>query len=152
MWVNTNVNVLQVSSCNFSPPRIYFLFTTELGRDHSRSQQRTNQRVLVLTLKFLVLKRLVFPRKKYFPFFFTFLYLLFYATFKCGPYNILKNKQNNFLPKKTFKSGPQKLLIIDPNLFLQSSPAHSPKLIFFSNYKYVPRLICLLICGVKRAW
>ena len=51
---------------------------------------------------------------------------------------------------KTFKYGPQKLLIIGPNLFftVQSSPAHStqPK-IDFSNYKYVPRLICLHICA-----
>ena len=28
---------------------------------HSRSKQRTDQRVLVLTLKFLALKKLVFP-------------------------------------------------------------------------------------------
>ena len=37
-----NVNVLQVSSCNFSPPRIYFLFTTELGREHLLDKQAGN--------------------------------------------------------------------------------------------------------------
>ena len=58
MWVNAkhkqfkfnkkilmyvNVNVLQVSSCNFSPPpRIYFLFTTELGREHLLDKQAGN--------------------------------------------------------------------------------------------------------------
>ena len=52
---------------------------------------------------------------------------------------------------KTLKNGPQKLLIIGPNLFFsQSSPAHSPKpKIDFIYYKYVPRRICLLICGEK---
>ena len=34
---------------------------------HSRSQQRTDQRVLVLTLIFLALKKLGFPRKKILP-------------------------------------------------------------------------------------
>ena len=36
-----------------------------------------------------------------------------------------------------------------PNAFFsQSNPDHSPQLkIDFSYYKYVPRLICLLICG-----
>ena len=37
-----NVNVLQVSSCNFSPPRIYFLFATELGREHLLDKQAGN--------------------------------------------------------------------------------------------------------------
>ena len=37
-----NVNVLQVSSCNFSSPRIYFLFTTELGREHLLDKQAGN--------------------------------------------------------------------------------------------------------------
>ena len=52
---------------------------------------------------------------------------------------------------KTLKNEPQKLLIIGPNLFFsQSNLAHSPQLkIDFSYYKYVPRHICLLICGSK---
>jgi hypothetical protein len=61
---------------------------------HSRSQQRTDQRVLVLTLKILALKRTGFSPVKY-----TsqnsidFFLLLFYATFQCGPYNIFKKKK-----------------------------------------------------------
>ena len=41
-----------------------------------------------------------------------------------------KNLNFVFLPTKSWKNGPQKLLIIGPNLFSQSSPAHSPELIF----------------------
>ena len=48
---------------------------------------------------------------------------------------------------KTLKNGPQKLLIIGPNLFFsQSSPQ---PMIDFSYYKYVPRPICLLIFAVR---
>ena len=61
-----------------------------MGLCHSRSKQRTDQGVLVLTLKFLALKNWFFPRKKYFLNFFDFCLLLFYATFQCGPYNIFK--------------------------------------------------------------
>ena len=44
-----------------------------LSPNHSRSKQRTDQRVLVLSLKFLALIKTVFsPCKKYFPFFFYF--------------------------------------------------------------------------------
>ena len=46
---------------------------------------------------------------------------------------------------KTSKNGPRKLLIIGPNLFFTVQPSPQPK-IDFSYYKYVPRLICLLIC------
>ena len=62
---------------------------------HSRSQQRTDQRVLVLTLKILALKRTGFSPVKY-----TsqnsidFFLLLFYATFQCRPYNIFKKISN----------------------------------------------------------
>ena len=50
---------------------------------HSRNQQRTDQRVLVLTSKFLALKKqLVFPPvKNTSQFFFEFFLPLFYATF-----------------------------------------------------------------------
>jgi hypothetical protein len=42
-----------------------------------------------------------------------------------------QKKLNQFFAHENFKNGPQKLLIIGPNLFFsQSSPAHSPELIF----------------------
>ena len=45
----------------------------------------------VFTLKFLALKETVFfLMKNTFQNFFDFCLLLFYATFKCGPYNIFK--------------------------------------------------------------
>ena len=53
-----------------------------------------------------------------------------------------------FLPMKTEKNGSQKMLIIGPKLFftvLHGCP-NQPR-IDFSYHKYVPRLICLLICG-----
>ena len=53
-----------------------------------------------------------------------------------------------FLPTKTWKKRPQRLLIIGPNLFFHSPAkptAHTPELIFL-YYKYVPRHSCLLIC------
>ena len=58
---------------------------------------------------------------------------------------------------KTLKNGSQKLLIISPNLFPQSSPDHSPQpRIDISYYKHVPRLIRLLICAlqslIEEAW
>ena len=67
-----------------------------LSPNHSRSKQRTDQRVLVLilTLKFLALKKWGFSCKKYL---FTFLY----ASFQCGPYNDFKKILNKFLPTKT---------------------------------------------------
>ena len=56
------------------------LSSLELG--HSRSQQRTDQRVLVITLKFLALKKTAFsPVKNTFQNFFDFFLPLFYATF-----------------------------------------------------------------------
>ena len=66
---------------------------------HSRSQQRTDQRVFVLTLKFLALKNPGFsPVKNTFQNFFDLFLPLFFAN------EIIKN-------------GPQKLLIISPKLF-----------------------------------
>ena len=51
---------------------------------------------------------------------------------------------------KTFKNGPQKLLIIGPNLFFsQSSPAHSPQpRIDFSYHNMSGTSICSLICAI----
>ena len=79
---------------------------------HSRSKQRTDQRVLVLTLKFLALKNWVFPYKKYFIKFFWFFFLpLFYATFQYKRYNIFKIVLNSFFAHENMKKRPQKLLV-----------------------------------------
>ena len=78
-------------------------------------------------------KKTVFsPIKSTFQNFFDFYLPLCYATFQCGPYNILKEfRLNFFCPWKLEKTGLKKLLIISPNHFLsKSSPAHSPELIF----------------------
>ena len=58
-----------------------------LAVEHSRSIQRTDQRVLVLTLKFLALKKTGFPDKKYFTnfFFLTFVYLYSMQLFSADP-------------------------------------------------------------------
>ena len=66
-----------------------------VGVMHSRNKQRTDQRVLVLTLKFLALKKTgFFPVKNTSQNVFDFCLPLFYATFQCGPYNIFKKKIN----------------------------------------------------------
>jgi hypothetical protein len=94
----------------------------------------TDQRVLVLTSKFLALKKTGFsPRKKYFPKCFCLFSPLFYATFQCGHYNNFKKKINLFFAHENIKKHPQKLLIIGPKLsFHKYGPAAqpSPELIF----------------------
>ena len=49
--------------------------------NHSRSKHRTGQRVLLLTVKFLALKKLFFPRKQYFPRFFCLLFTFILYSF-----------------------------------------------------------------------
>jgi hypothetical protein len=101
---------------------------------HSRSKQRTDQRVFVFTLKFLALKKMVFPPYKILPnIFLIFVYLYSMQLFR----KILNENLQN---------GPQKLLIIGPNLFFHS-PAPQP-IIDLSYYKFVPRPIYLLICAL----
>ena len=58
---------------------------------------------------------------------------------------------NFFLPWKSEKNGPQKLLIIGPDPFIpQSSPDHSPlPRIDFSYYEISGPDICFLICSVR---
>ena len=64
------------------------------------------------------------PPKKFF------LHLI-YATFQCRRYGVFKKNLTFFLTPKKWKNGPQKLLIIKTQpLFSQSSPDHSPELIF----------------------
>ena len=75
--------------------------------NHSRSQQRTDQRVLVLTLNFLALKNCFSPVKSTSQSFFDFCLPLFYATFQCGPYNIFKKISNLFFAHENLKkNGP----------------------------------------------
>jgi hypothetical protein len=108
-----------------------------------------DQRVLVLTLKLLALKKPVFsPVKNPSHFFLTFVYLYSMQLFSADPTIFSKNFLINFLPMKTLKNRPQKLLIIGPNLFFTVQPSPQPK-IDILYYKYVPRCICLLICGIK---
>ena len=65
---------------------IFCLKRPKGGSNHSRSKQRTDQRVLVLTLKFLALKKICFnPVKNTSKIFFDFCLPLLYATFQCGP-------------------------------------------------------------------
>ena len=77
--------------------------------------------------KWFFWKKKFFPKKnkKNLPF--------FYATFQCGRYNVFKNFFFFFLPTKSWKNLPQKLLIIGPNLLFHSPAqptANSPKSIF----------------------
>jgi hypothetical protein len=82
------------------------------GVGHSRSKQRTDQRVLVLTLKILALKKTGFsPVKNNSQKIFDFCLPLFNATFQCRLQTLQYLKKN----------------YID---FSQSCPAHSPELIF----------------------
>ena len=56
--------------------QIFWDFLLQVWCD-SRSQQGTDQRVIVLTLKFLALKNWFFPSKKYLQIFFLLLFYLF---------------------------------------------------------------------------
>ena len=75
-------------------------------------------------IKSLALKKWIFTHKKYFPiFFFTFLYLLFYATLQCGPYNIFINISNSFFCPQKQKKQASKVTHNRPKpFFLLSSP------------------------------
>ena len=76
--------------------------------------------------------------------------LLGYQAALCGCYNIFKKTLNLFFAHENIKNKPQKLLKIDPKLLFHSTgpPAQtSSEMIFHIMIKYVPRLICLLICA-----
>jgi hypothetical protein len=102
---------------------------------HSRSQQKTDQRVLALTLKFLAQKKWFFPVKNTSQIFFDSFYLYsMQQSVQCGRYNIFKKTLIYFLTMKKLKNGPQKLLIIGPKHFFHKyGPAAqtSPELIFY---------------------
>ena len=67
---------------------------------------------------------------------------------------VFSPKKKWLFPRKNTsrKNWLQKLLIIGPNFFSAVLPGcpNQPR-IDFSYYKYVPRLICLLICG-RYSW
>ena len=81
---------------------------------------------------------------------FHFCFPIFYTTFQCKPYNIFKQKLNYLFTYGNLKKQASKVAHNWPKpFFSQSSPAYSPQpRIDFSYYKYVPRVICLLICGL----
>jgi hypothetical protein len=112
---------------------------------HSRRKQRTDQRVLVLTLKFLVLK--ISPIKILPKFFLTFVYPFSMQHFNAAA--TMFSKKNLFAHKK-LKKTPSKVAHNQPKPFIsQSSPAHSPQpRIDFSNHKISGTSICSLICAV----
>ena len=72
------------------------------------------------------------PHEKYFTkSALTFVYLYSMQLFSADPKLFSKKIRSIFLSIKTLKIGPQKLLIIGPDpFFSQSSPDHSPELIF----------------------
>ena len=77
---------------------------------------------------------------------FDFCYLYFIQLFSADPKIFSKFFHINFLPIKTLKNGPQKLLTIGPNIFFHS-PAHGPHpRIDFSYYEISGPDICSLIC------
>ena len=107
-------------------------------------------RPLCNTLKFLALKKNGFSEKKKSSqkkkiFFFTFFLCKFSVrTLKCFQFFFFF-----FLPTKSLKNLPQKLLIIGPNLLFHSPAqptANSPKSIFYI-IKNVPPSVCSLVCG-----
>ena len=117
-----------------------------------RSQQRTDQRVLVLTMKFLALKNLVFHCKKYFPkFFWFFFYLYSMELFSVDAIIFSKKKLNLFFAHENLKkNGPQKLLIISPKFFFHSTgPAAqiSPELIFHFIHMCQDSSVSLSVLG-----
>ena len=114
----------------------------QCGLYHSRSKQRTDQRILVcvITLKFFALGKPVFPRKKILPKkCLTFFYLYTLQLFSRPIEYFQKNIKLIFV-HENIKNGPQKLPIIGPKLFSAVLPGcHKPA----QNW----RLICFLICG-----
>ena len=106
-----------------------------VGPVHSRRQQRTDQRVLVVTLKFLALKYGFPPVKNTTQICFAFFYIyIFYATFQCRRQALFKKKiKFIFCQLKQKKTMPQQVHIISPKLFFSQycpTAKTSPKLIF----------------------
>ena len=107
----------------------YILHVRWYGVYHSRSKQRTDQRVFVLTLKFLALKKL----------------------FSANPTILKKQKKSKliFCPFKHKKTSLKSCSYLALTCFFTAQPNPRPQpRIDFSYYRYVPRPICLLICDV----
>jgi hypothetical protein len=119
-----------------------------MGKNHSRSQQRTDQRVLVLTLKFLALKKTGFsPVKNTSKNVLDFFYLYSMQLFSAEATIFSKKILSLFFVHENIKKRASKIPHNPPQTFFsQVWPAAqtSQELIL---HIYVPRLICLLICG-----
>ena len=110
------------------------------GLYHSRSKQRTDQRILVcvITLKFFALGKPVFPRKKILPKkCLTFFYLYTLQLFSRPIEYFQKNIKLIFV-HENIKNGPQKLLIISPKTFFSHYWPGCPNQhkIDFTYYRY----------------
>ena len=119
---------------------------------HSRSQQRSNQRILLLTLKFLALKKTCFsPRKNTSRNFLTFLNLYSMQLFSADATNFLKSNSNLLFLHENIKKRASKVAHNPLQTFFPQVLPDCPKQprIDFSYYKYVPRLIYLLICAQR---
>ena len=105
-------------------------------RDHSRSKQRTDHRVLVLTLKFLALK------------------ICFFHVFgvKNSKKDLCFQKHlKNFFDPKSMKKPPSKVAHNRPKpFFSQSSPAHSPQPRIYFSYTEGSCLMLLMGPGKIR--
>jgi hypothetical protein len=111
--------------------------------NHSRSQQRTDQRVLVLTLNFLALKKTVFPPVKNTS--------LFSLQLFSADATIFSKKFEFIFAPENIKKRTSKVAHNQPQTFFSQYWPGCPNQprIDFSYYKYVPRLICLIICVVN---
>jgi hypothetical protein len=113
-------------------------------------EQMSGPNLHVFTVKFLALKKVIFPHKIYFPNYFCLLFTFVLCNFSVQTLKYFqKYFQIIFFSIKTLKNRPKKLLIIGPNPYIsQSSPDHSPQpRIDFSYYEISGPDICSLICG-----
>ena len=100
------------------------------GLYHSRSKQRTDQRILVcvITLKFFALGKPVFPRKKILPkkCLTCLMFYLYTLQLFSRPIEYFQKNIKLIFVHENIKNGPQKLLIIASNYFFHST-ARLPK-------------------------
>ena len=120
---------------------------------HIRSQQRTDQRVLVLTLKFLALKKLVFLLQKYFPICF-WLFSNFYSMqFFSADATVFSKKKDLFFCLWKLKKQASKVAHNWPQTFftVMACYPNQPR-IDFSYYKYVPKIIWLSVVPYREGF
>ena len=119
-----NKFIFNLATLHLTRIRCYFRFLKlfyPYSLTHSRSKQMTDQRILVLTLKFLALKRMFFRCKKCFPNFFWLLFTLKYFQ---------KKKYVNFLHTKTLKKGLKSCSESAQTLFFSVQPSPQPRIDF----------------------